>query len=111
MEPPRAQLRAYSEFDQILSDLLKNSERYVGGAGFRMKIDHASLEVVEKIDKLLQRDQYLFDQETKDVWRGAKTKIFSVVNDAQDIDVDLADMLQTHVRNKIEELQKTLDSK
>jgi len=73
-----------------------------------MRIDRASLEAVEKIENLLQREQYLFDQETKDVWRGAKLRI-SGVNSAQDIDADLADMLQTHVRSQIEKLKQTLN--
>lgn len=110
MESPREQLRAYVEFDEILTDLLKKSGRYQGGPAARLRIDRASLEAVGKIENLLHRDQYLFDQETKDLWRGAKLKS-SGVSSAQDIDAELAEMLVTNVRSQIGKLTKTLNFK
>ena len=77
-----------------------------------MRIDRASFESVEKIEKLLERSQYLFDEETKDVWKRAKLKRSGsdVFESAQYIEADVADRLQTHVRSQIEKLKKTLNS-
>jgi len=111
MERAQEQLRAYSEFDQILSDLLNTPLSY-HGMEVGLRIADVSSAVAKKIDDLLQRDAYLFDQLTKDNWRPVKLnafKIDSAPRDVQMIDVESADKLQTHIRNQIQTLKKTLN--
>ena len=112
MEFAREKLRAYSTFDQMLSELLYNSgQRFQVGVVTGMRTVYASLQVIEKIDNLLQKEAYLFDQLTKDYWRESKLTIYSGVNPGQDIVVDLADKLQTRVKDEIEKLKETLNLK
>jgi hypothetical protein len=110
VENAREKLRVYSTFDQMLSELLCNSgQRFQVGVVTGMRTVYASLQVVEKIDNLLQKEAYLFDQLTKNYWRESKLTIYSGVNPGQDIVVDLADKLQAHVKGEIEKLKKTLN--
>ncbi|MGO9646161.1 MAG: hypothetical protein ACLPY5_15625 [Candidatus Bathyarchaeia archaeon] len=109
MEFARDQLRAYSEFYQILSDVLNNSPRYLVRETSDKRYAHAPLAAVEKIDTLLQKEAYLIDQVTKDNWRALKATVHSGVNPAQDIDVDLAEALQISIRSQIENLKKKLN--
>lgn len=110
MEHAKEQLRAYSELEQLLIDLLENfGQRYKIGVATGMRTLTAPFAKIAKIDDLLQKDAYLFDEITKNGWREAKLTIRYGVNEGQDIVVDVAARLQVHVKDQIEKLKGTLN--
>jgi len=90
--------------------LLENfGQRYKIGVATGMRTLTAPFAKIAKIDDLLQKDAYLFDEITKNGWREAKLTIRYGVNEGQDIVVDVAARLQVHVKDQIEKLKGTLN--
>jgi hypothetical protein len=110
MEHAKEQLRAYSELEQVLSDMLEAwGRRYNVGRVSGMRTFITPFATISRIENLLQKDAWLFDETTKNTWREAKLTVFYGLNEGQEIVVDVTEKLQTHVKEQLDILKRMLN--